>query len=187
MLCNCGQYTLQKDGVCSSCKHIKAKAEKVAANQAEKLAKKLLQQKARKQEPKAKISKNPKDWTNTFNCSDGTKVTQSQINNKLDKAYKWSSYTEQGFCLGCGQPAQGHAHIIAKARCKRINKTELIWNPKNYFEACHKCNSAIENPKGREWRYLLNIDSCLSFIKENDYQLFTKFEISAIDQTKQTV
>lgn len=45
MLCNCGQYTLQSDGVCSSCKHRKAKAEKVAAKQAEKLAIKLLKSK----------------------------------------------------------------------------------------------------------------------------------------------
>lgn len=55
MLCNCGQYTLQKDGICSSCKHRKAKAEKVAAKQAEKLAVKLLKASEKAKQPRAKV------------------------------------------------------------------------------------------------------------------------------------
>ncbi len=155
---------------CSYCVHSKAKSERVAVKS-----------------KKTPISKNPKDWKNTFNCSDGTKVTQTQINNRLTRSYKRNAYIESTSCLGCGNPAQGHAHIIAQARCKRIGKTELIWNPANYFEACNACNLAIENPKGKDWRYLKNIDHCLLFIKEHDPQLFTKFELSAVNQEKPVI
>lgn len=145
----------------------------------QKRADQIAKQKEKSKQPKKTISKNPKDWSNTFLCSDGTRVNESQVRNKLFKAYKWSSYTEQGICLGCGQQAEGHAHIISKRRCKLKGRTELIWNPENYFEACNKCNMAIENHKGKDWQSLFNIEKCLSFIKQHDPELYAKFEFSA--------
>lgn len=132
------------------------------------------------------ISKNPKDWTNTFLCSDGTRVTQAEINELRKEAYQlydWQDPIEPKKrlnCEGCGilMLKTSHAHIIPQARCKVIGKTELIWDWKNFFHSCDKCNAAIENPKGKAWRNLKNIDQCLEFIKLHDEELFTKFRLS---------
>lgn len=183
----CTKHLRYSPGSCSLCVHDRAKEEKADLKANEKRLKTLEKAKKKALEKKPGISKNPSDWKNTFLCSDGTKLTQTQISNRLKRAYKKSAYTESLYCLGCGNRAQGHAHIISQARCKRIGKTELIWNPDNYFEACNACNMAIENPKGRQWKYLKNIDQCLLFIKEHDPQLFIKFELSAVNQERPTI
>lgn len=116
--------------------------------------------------------------SNTWACSDGTRVTQKEINDNLTEAYR-IKYTKGNSmtCEGCGGWADSSAHIIAKARCKQIRKTELIWNPDNFFPACFECNAAIENPKGQEWKTLKNIDQCIQFIYEHDKELYFKFEV----------
>lgn len=176
---------------CSSCVH-----EKVRDKEAEKKAndqrnRKLLKQKVKQAAPRKTISKNPKTWSNTFLCSDGTRVTQAEINERraeaYDKAYPgWREKPKT--CHGCWKrKQQGFAHIIAQARCKQLGKTELIWYPGNFFPADIQCNSAIESPNGKNWKVLLNIEPCLAFIKEHDQELFTKFELAAIDQSKPTI
>src|SRR5688572_25363788 len=122
--------------------------------------------------PKKKPARIAKVGTKSlFECSDGSKVTEAQIHRFLTEAYakfksEWS-FPMRIICWGCGQKADGHAHIIAKARCRVIHKTELIWNQNNFFPACHACNMALENPKGQEWKKLKNIDKCLKFIEQN--------------------
>lgn len=136
-------------------------------------------QKVKNQAPRKTISKNPKDWSNTFLCSDGTRVTQAEI----DKNYLLVLDTPRNpVCEGCDSSRSVcRAHIIARARCKVIGKTELIWDYDNLFDACHACNLAIENPKGKAWKQLKNLDKCLSFIKLHDPELYTKFELSAVN------
>lgn len=112
-------------------------------------------------------------------CSDGTRVTQAMIDKKYlqSRINRYSDHVP--YCWGCGEAAQGNAHIIAQARCKVLHKTELIWDTRNYFPACNACNSAIENPKGEEWKNLKNIDYCLKWIKQEDPELFTKFSLNS--------
>jgi len=95
---------------------------------------------------------------NKYLCSDGSKVTQAQIDNKRSEAYR-NRYSDNPaiWCDGCGQRCQCSAHIISQARCKQIGKTELIWTHENFFPSCFKCNAAIENPKGQEWKSLKNL------------------------------
>lgn len=152
--------------------------------------KKLIEKaKLQQSQPKKTISKNPKDWKNTFLCSDGTRVTQAEINERRANAYeRYNAVINTGNkCEGCGGIATNHAHIIPQSRCKKIGKTQLIWWTLNFFKACNACNLAIENPKGKDWRYLRNIDQCLLIIKGHDPELYTKFELAAIDQSKQTI
>lgn len=113
---------------------------------------------------------------NHYNCSDGRKLTAGTIKSYLNKAYH-KKYRGEPYprCEGCGDEAQCSAHIIAQARCKQLGKTELIWNPSNFFPSCYLCNRAIENPKGKAWRELRNIQTCLEFIKQHDPELYTKF------------
>lgn len=121
---------------------------------------------------------------NTFKCSDGTRVTQEFIVEEL-KALNRVVFGANEYvrCEGCGdanEPTNSLAHIIAKSRCKNIGKTELIWDIENTFPACFKCNAAIENPKGLAWMKLKNIERCIKFIAENDYELFQKFQANSI-------
>lgn len=72
-------------------------------------------------------------------------------------------------CEGCGkQRAEHNDHTIAKARCKVIHKTELIWNPKNYVSSCSTCHRQWENFKSGEWIHHLNVEERLLFLKQHD-------------------
>lgn len=171
--------------VCSECLHALAKQEKAEKKANESHSKKLEKARARQSEKKPSISKNPKDWKNTALCSDGERVTEGIIRQRYATSRR-SKYGDQKVrkCQGCGTDCTGNAHIIAKARCKAIGKTELIWDKRNYFPACSACNQAIENPNGKAWKSLMNIEPCLLFIKEHDLTLFAKFELSAINQER---
>lgn len=133
---------------------------------------------------KSSISRDPKKWSNTFLCSDGTRVTQAEIAERRLKAYneKYNPFVIYP-CEACGigRP-HSHAHIIPQARCKAIGKTELIWHPDNFFRAHNLCNTILENPKNPEWKNFKNIDKCLAFIKLHDPELYAKFELSAVKQ-----
>lgn len=174
---------------CRECLHDQAKSSRQSEKANEKRVKTLEKAKKKALEKKPGISKNPKDWKNTFLCSDGTRVTQAEINQRRSEAYQkaYSGVTEST-CHGCWKrKSHGHAHIIAQARCKQLGKTELIWDPSNFFPACLQCNSAIESPNGKNWKGLLNINQCLEFIKLHDPELFTKFELSAVNQERPTI
>lgn len=136
---------------------------------------------------KAKVKASRKGQPNIHKIkayhSDGTHYTQDEINTRLRASYA-VNYANKKYipCEGCGKAFEGSAHIIAQARCKQLRKTELIWDSNNYFPACHKCNSAIENPKGQEWKKLRNIDRCLLFISQHDNELFQKFMVNCTEE-----
>lgn len=112
-------------------------------------------------------------------CSDGSRVSQATINKRYYEARKEKYSGSIVFiCAGCGAPCNGSAHIIAQARCKVLHKTELIWHKGNFFPACSKCNQAIENPKGKAWKSLNNIEECLAFIEMHDAELYMKFTLN---------
>lgn len=115
---------------------------------------------------------------NKFHCSDGTTVTQGEIDKKRSEAYR-IKYQDNPNPIDEGfreKRAQCTAHIIAQARCKQLGKTELIWDIDNMFPATFESNQAIENPKGDVWMKLHNKDYCLSFIEKHDKELYAKFE-----------
>lgn len=150
-------------GLCASCSRALRKK-----------AKEALKPKA-KRKPIAKVGNK-----NTWLCSDGSRVTQQQIDQMLSgHAAKY----KQTICEGCGKElAVCRAHIIAKSRCKAIGKTELIWDSNNMFDSCFACNLAIENPQGNAWKQLKNIDRCLKFIEQHDAELFVKFSLSRLQK-----
>jgi hypothetical protein len=109
-----------------------------------------LERKASEEAAKPKKQAKPIDKVgkkNLFECSDGEKVTQADINSLKDKMYHvYDAIQTDPDCEGCRlEQAQGHAHIIPQARCKNLNKTELIWTMLNIFKACHSCNTIAEN------------------------------------------
>lgn len=186
----CESWTRRADGdYCGTHERTISKEQFLQTQATEKRKKQIEKVKSKNQQKRKPISKNPKDWGNTFLCSDGTRVTQYEINALLDQAYSLKYDRNILYpCEGCGAFfVKNHAHIIPQARCKNIGKTELIWNPDNFFRADHTCNRAIENPNGKEWKRLKNIDHCLSFIKQHDPELFAKFELSAVNQEQPTI
>lgn len=116
---------------------------------------------------------------NTFLCSDGTRVTQDEIDRKRSEAYRKKYPTQTQHCHGCWKrEAHGSGHIIAQQECKRIGKADLCWHLDNIFPACLFCNLAIENPKGENWKKLNDIRLMLDFIFEHDQELFQKFRVN---------
>lgn len=113
---------------------------------------------------------------NYSQTSTGERLTDAQIKQRYlaSRKNKYEGSIAHR-CEGCGATATCSAHIIPQARLKQLHKAELIYNPKAYFPSCYKCNSAIENPKGQEWKELKNIDRCLFFILQHDPELHSKF------------
>lgn len=112
---------------------------------------------------------------NKSKCSNGELVTEATIKARLSKAYReFYLFEPLGSCEGCGEPAVCTAHICPKHICKKIGKTELIWNPVNWFRSCLKCNDIAENPSSDEIRELRNFDTILSVTKKFDKERYQK-------------
>jgi hypothetical protein len=114
---------------------------------------------------------------NHYFTSTGERVTQSQIDRKLKVAYEYFEHAVgDEYCFGCGGQAQGHAHIVPKARCKQLRKTELIWSVENFFPACHNCNTIAENVSSEAITRLKNFSYIKEYLRVNDYERFTKLK-----------
>jgi hypothetical protein len=111
---------------------------------------------------------------NKYECSDGTKVSESTIKKRLYESYtRWYS-GEPPICYGCGGKAIETSHIIAKARCKQLHATELIWFRPNTFPACRRCHTVWEGINNPEWCSLLNVDECLDVLEKYDVESYNK-------------
>lgn len=177
----CGEICEGRTTMCASHNRFTRREYALMQKQSSKRAAILQKAKEKNKQPRKAISKNPSDWGNTFLCSDGTRVTQEEINGMMIPHRTMMGQA----CQGCGiKIAVCKAHIIPRARCKVIGKTELIWEPQNMFDSCFNCNSAIENPKGEAWKKLKNINYCLAFIELHDKELFAKFESRLATQTE---
>lgn len=113
---------------------------------------------------------------NHYACSDGSRVTEATIKANLSKAYK-KKYegNENCQCFECGKNrAQGSAHIIPKARLKQLGKSELIWDWEMFVEACHSCNSKIENVSSPEFKLLNGYEYYLEIFRKFDRERYFK-------------
>jgi 5-methylcytosine-specific restriction endonuclease McrA len=108
-----------------------------------------------------------------YYTSTGERVSQATINVRRAKSYIENGYGV-GSCAGCGKLAQGRAHTIAQARCKHLSKTELIWNPANFWPSCHECNSLWESYKNKDVTKLFNYALLLEFVKQHDLEGYQK-------------
>lgn len=113
---------------------------------------------------------------NMHECSDGTRVSEQQIQARYSKALKEKHAGQSVFLCecGCNGRAVHNDHTIAKARCKVIHKTELIWNPHNFVSSCERAHREWEDFKSGEWCLHLNSHERLAFMKEHDYEGYVK-------------
>lgn len=107
---------------------------------------------------------------NRYYCSDGTRVTESTIRANYSNALK-EKHKGKGIIIcgcGCNRMAIHNDHTIAKARCKQIHKTELIWCHNNFESSCERAHRQWENFKSGEWINHRNMEQRLAFLKKHD-------------------
>lgn len=112
-----------------------------------------------------------------YTCSDGTRVSEATIKQRLSKVYRELYDSQSQPCWGCGGMAQGSAHLIPKKRCKDIGKTELIWSTFNIAPACHRCNNILEEIKGEEIKTLKCYPLLLEVTEKYDYERYLKLTL----------
>jgi len=114
---------------------------------------------------------------NYYKCSNGEKVSEATIKARLSAAYReYYLFEPMGICEGCNQLlATCTAHIVPKAICKQVGRTELIWNPMNWFRSCFGCNSIAENPSSEEIKNLKNYDRIVEVTRQLDPERYLKF------------
>ena len=123
---------------------------------------------------------------NMYYCSDGTRVSEATIKRRYEesKRDKYEGYSSIQ-CEGCEAMSVHNDHTIAKARCKVIHKTELIWHKGNYVRSCEKCHHEWEGFKSGDWVNHKNVESRLQFLKENDpegYQIRVELTKSILSE-----
>lgn len=86
---------------------------------------------------------------NTYRCSNGERVTQSQIDRKIReaKAEKLRLQFEEysyNFCEECGSNGNGtrldNSHDISVKKAKEEGRTEICWKVGNLTVLCRSCH-----------------------------------------------
>lgn len=177
MTCPCLESgkPLERNGHTASCNRERRKSETNALKE------------PKKRKPIKKVG-----TKNLFECSDGTNVTQAEINTLLRGCYYLMDRMGIGnrltafHCEGCGQFSHPiyHAHIIPKARCKQLNKTELIWDKDNIFFSCNDCNTRSENVSSQAFIKLLNFERLKAYLEQEDPERASKITYSQQEQHK---
>ena len=109
---------------------------------------------------------------NHYECSDGERVTQTQINSRLSKAKHGSI---RNFICECyGPPFTSHDcdHSISQKRSKEIHKTELIWMEGNWSWSNRKAHEEWESYKSGKFQDHLNFKNRTTFVAMHDPEGF---------------
>lgn len=107
---------------------------------------------------------------NKYRCSNGELVSEATIKKNLSKAYRDKYGTQFATCEETGEQAQGSSHIVSQKRCKQLHKTELIWNPRNFFPATYVTNSRWESNDST----LRNYEEYMKIVEEFDPEGYRK-------------
>lgn len=128
--------------------------------------------------PKNRI--NPISSKNTYRCSDGTLVTQSEITAHYRIIQDHISNIRDAVCQGTGRRdlPLSFSHTISRARCKELGKSELIWDENNIeVESMGASDSAHyiwEHGNLEMKKTLLNFKKKLEYIELHDQQTYQK-------------
>jgi len=107
-------------------------------------------------------------------CTDGRRVSQETIDREYSKSLREKHAGKEYFtCEGCGMPAVHNDHTIARARCKQLHKTELIWDPNNYVSSCAKCHQEWEDWKSGKYLEHHNAAIRMLYLKRNYPERYT--------------
>lgn len=89
---------------------------------------------------------------NTYRQSDGTRITQSQLDRKIRQAKAkvlQKQLDEQGYisCVECGRTSGDYldcAHIISVDKCKKSGQSELAYSVENIRVLCRTCHQEYD-------------------------------------------
>lgn len=109
-----------------------------------------------------------------YSCSNGEKISQSQIDTRRSAAYRRMYDSPSQTCRGCGKVAQGTAHIVPQARAKQLGMAELCYTEDNMIPACHKCNAILENIQSEEFKQLFCYNYVIKILEKYDRERFQK-------------
>ena len=71
-------------------------------------------------------------------------------------------------------PAIEIDHTIAKARCKQLGKTELIWDRDNTSDSCRECHEEWERYANGAFEDHKNVVVRMKFMKIHDPERYEK-------------
>lgn len=110
---------------------------------------------------------------NHYYDSDGKLYNQRQINSKLSRERK--GFMESYICQCCWKNQTNDLdHTIDQKTCKRLHKTELIWDEDNTSWSCRSCHIVWENFKSGKFQHHKNVVKRMLYIKEHDPEGFQK-------------
>lgn len=111
-----------------------------------------------------------KNNINTSLCSNGTRITHATAMRRYTEALRTKHQDNPpGCCEACQERQAIHNdHTIAKARCKQIGKTELIYDPANFVDSCETCHRQWEAFKDGAWLLHKNCVQRLVYLREHD-------------------
>lgn len=98
--------------------------------------------------------------TKKFTCSDGTKVSQSQINARLAKIPSKNGFDKD--------------HTISQQRCKQLHKTELIWDIENIEYSTRQIHEEWERYHSGIFEEHKNVIKRMRYVKKHDPEMFKK-------------
>lgn len=109
----------------------------------------------------------------TYKCSDGTRVTQDQIDRRRTKLY--ANMPTMKRCAAYPHlMANDHDHTISQARCKTLGKTELIWDPDNVEFSSRIAHKEWESYRGKDFEDHQNVVRRMLFVRKHDPEGFEK-------------
>lgn len=110
----------------------------------------------------------------------------------IERAYRLTcidmDHTTEPFCTGCGKYQGGdiklsHSHLISRADCKRIGRSDLISERENLKYHCidfgmnKGCHGKWENPNERQT--LLDYEENIAYIKSVSPEMYLKYKTDA--------
>ncbi len=112
----------------------------------------------------------------TYKCSDGTRVTQDQIDRMLTAARKiMRNNATSSKCKAYPDlEANDFDHTISQSRCKELGKTELIWNPDNMEFSSRIAHMEWERYRSGVFEEHQNVVRRMLFVKKHDPEGFEK-------------
>lgn len=111
----------------------------------------------------------------TYKCSDGTRVTQGQIDRRRSKAYEQMHDPSITQCAAYPFISwNDHDHTISQARCKQLGKTELIWDVQNIEFSSRLAHNEWESYGSGCFEEHANVLTRMLYLKRHDPERFEK-------------
>lgn len=117
---------------------------------------------------------------NSYQCSNGERVTQSQINSRLSQMKKGILHR---FICHCGTYGTSWSHSVPQKECKYMGKTELIWDEDNGEWECNECHKEYESFKSMNYTNHKNWIKRMAYCAEHAPEYYRR-RLAFIDDPK---